>query len=334
MEAQPISTEKPEEIAIDGSNMDSVATSLLQTVQPETTEDEAKPEEEAIDTSEEVSVEEDDTEELEAEADSYDDDSEAEEAETEEADYQELFTVKVDGQEQQVTLDDLKRSYSGQAYIQKGMQDAATQKKQTEELHQQLLQEREQVVQLMNQLQSGQVAQMPQPPSQDLLKKDPIGYVEAKAKYDDAMSEYNKQQQELQNVQEQQQQAYLQYREQQVQQNAEVLRKQIPDFNDPEKAQKLTQDMMEYARYRGYSDDDINNIVEARDLMTLHDAMNWRKLQKSKFQATSKTKNARPMVKAGAKKSQKTASQKQREQVVSRMKKTGSVDDVASFLIS
>ena len=329
MEAQPISTEQLEEIKIDGSNMDSIANSLLQTVQPEPQEDEATPEEEAIEASEEVS-DEDDSE----ETNSEDDDSETEEAETEDADYQELFTVKVDGQEQQVTLDDLKRSYSGQAYIQKGMQDAANQKKQTEEMYQQLLQEREQVVQLMNQLQNGQVAQMPQPPSQDLLKRDPIGFVEAKAKYDDAMVAYNKQQQQLQNVQAQQQQAYLQYREQQVQQNAEVLRKQIPDFNDPEKAQKLTQDMMEYARFRGYSDDDINNIVEARDLMTLHDAMNWRKLQKSKSQATSKTKNARPMVKAGAKKSPQSKSQKQKQEALSRMKQTGNVDDVARFLIS
>jgi len=329
MEAQPISTEQLEEIKIDGSNMDSIANSLLQTVQPEPQEDEATPEEEAIEASEEVS-DEDDSE----ETNSEDDDSETEEAETEDADYQELFTVKVDGQEQQVTLDDLKRSYSGQAYIQKGMQDAANQKKQTEEMYQQLLQEREQVVQLMNQLQNGQVAQMPQPPSQDLLKRDPIGYVEAKAKYDDAMVAYNKQQQQLQNVQAQQQQAYLQYREQQVQQNAEVLRKQIPDFNDPKKAQKLTQDMMEYARFRGYSDDDINNIVEARDLMTLHDAMNWRKLQKSKSQVNSKTKNARPMVKAGAKKSSQSQSQKQKQEAVSRMRKTGNIDDVANFLIS
>lgn len=329
MEAQPISTEPVE--TIDGYNLDSVANSLLQTVQPEPQEDEATPEEEAVEASEEVS--DDESEELEAEAEDSDD-SEKEEAETEEANYQELFTVKVDGQEQQVTLDQLKQSYSGQAYIQKGMQDAANQKKQTEQMYQQLLQEREQVVQLMNQLQSGQVAQMPKPPSQDLLKRDPIGYVEAKAKYDDAMVEYNKQQQQLQNVQAQQQQAYLQYREQQVQQNAEVLRQQIPDFNDPEKAQRLTQDMMEYARYRGYSDDDINNIVEARDLMTLHDAMNWRKLQKSKSQAASKTKNARPMVKAGAKKSPQSKSQKQRQEAISRMRKTGSIDDVASFILS
>lgn len=329
MEAQPISTEPVE--TIDGYNLDSVANSLLQTVQPEPQEDEATPEEEAVEASEEVS--EDESEELEAEAEDSDD-SEEEEAETEEANYQELFTVKVDGQEQQVTLDQLKQSYSGQAYIQKGMQDAATQKKQTEEMYQQLLQEREQVVQLMNQLQSGQVAQMPKPPSQDLLKRDPIGYVEAKAKYDDAMVEYNNQQQQLQNVQAQQQQAYLQYREQQVQQNADVLRQQIPDFNDPEKAQRLTQDMMEYARFRGYSDDDINNIIEARDLMTLHDAMNWRKLQKSKSQATSKTKNARPMVKAGAKKSPQSKSQKQKQEAISRMRKTGSIDDVASFILS
>ena len=36
------------------------------------------------------------------------------------------FAVKVDGREMRVTLDELTRGYSGQAFIQKGMQEVAT----------------------------------------------------------------------------------------------------------------------------------------------------------------------------------------------------------------
>jgi hypothetical protein len=330
MEAQPISTEKPEEIAIDGSNMDSVANSLLQTIQEDTTDNEVTPEEETNEDLEEVSVEEDETEELE---DSYDDDSEGIEAEAEEDNYQELFIVKVDGQEQQVTLDQLKQSYSGQAYIQKGMQDAANQKKEVEQLHQQLQQEREKIVRLSEQLNNGNALARPTPPSQDLLKRDPIGYVEAKAKYDIQLEEFNKQQSELDKIKNQQQSEYIKLREQRAQESAEFLRKQVPEFNDAEKAKKLTGDMMEYASYRGYSNDEINNIVEARDLLVLLDATKYRQLQKSKQQANNKAKNARPVVKAGAKKSQKSQSQKQREQAISRMRQTGNPEDVASYLI-
>ena len=45
---------------------------------------------------------------------------------------QELYQVKIDGEDREVTLDELKRGYSGQKYIQKGMSDVASQKKQFE----------------------------------------------------------------------------------------------------------------------------------------------------------------------------------------------------------
>ena len=72
--------------------------------------------------------------ELEAqETEAQEDDAEAEYSEDVEADDEEesqeqapsKYTVKFDGKEIAVTLDDLKRSFSGQAYIQKGMQEAA-----------------------------------------------------------------------------------------------------------------------------------------------------------------------------------------------------------------
>ena len=62
-------------------------------------------------------VEEEEVEEIEA-SDSDDEDL-IEEPSQEEP---ELYAVKVNGQEAQVTLDDLKQGYSGQKYVQQGMQ--------------------------------------------------------------------------------------------------------------------------------------------------------------------------------------------------------------------
>jgi hypothetical protein len=327
-----------EEITMDGS-IDAVANSLLVSLAPEPKK--AKPVEEAIDDAEDEQPEE--SEEIEEELDDHElsndlldteEEAEGKEAEPENEGHKELFTVKVDGQDQKVTLDDLKRSFSGQAYIQKGMQETAQQKKQADEMYQALLNEREQVVQILKQVQSGQVFALPTPPNKELLKRDPIGYVEAKAKYDDDLMQFNTQQQQLYNIKAQQDQSFAQHREQRVRENAEILKQKVPDFGVPEKAEKLTKDMMEYATYRGYSPQDIDNILEARDVLTLLDATKWRKLQKSRSQADKKVQNARPMVKAGAKKSSQTGSQRQRQQAESRMKKTGSIDDVASFLIS
>ena len=41
----------------------------------------------------------------------------------------ERYSVKVNGQGTQVTLEDLKQGYSGQKYVQQGMQEACAQKK-------------------------------------------------------------------------------------------------------------------------------------------------------------------------------------------------------------
>ena len=51
----------------------------------------------------------------------FDDDVEDIEVEEPEVEQELLYTVKVDGKEKQVSLDELTRGYSGQEYIQKGM---------------------------------------------------------------------------------------------------------------------------------------------------------------------------------------------------------------------
>jgi hypothetical protein len=53
----------------------------------------------------------------------------------------------------EVTLEDLKQGYSGQKYVQQGMQDASAQKKEAEQVYAALTNERQQIAELYNQLQ-------------------------------------------------------------------------------------------------------------------------------------------------------------------------------------
>ena len=119
--------------------IDAVAASLIE--QPSQVEDAEIIEDDAAE-----QVSEDDTEEVSAEDDAADeaveedgdepsdeyDDQEDQEATEEPA--QQLYTVKVDGKTKQVTLDELTRGYSGQAYIQQGMEQLASAKKQMQEM--------------------------------------------------------------------------------------------------------------------------------------------------------------------------------------------------------
>jgi len=309
--------------------IDSVAMSLISN--PEPAEEAADLETEAIEDSEEALDE----------ADTYDSDETDEEVEDEDeeqdqevAGQEELYTVKVDGQEVEVSLSDLKQSYSGQAYIQRGMQDAAAQKKQAEQVYQALLQEREQMSALLNQLQSGEMRTAPKPPNKDLLKTDPIGYMEQKAAYDDAKAEFDNQQAAIAQAQYQQAQQMQYAQEVNLQQEMGKLAQVIPDFADPDKGGRLKEDLVSYGTRLGYSAAELGGVTDHRAIVVLHKAMLFDKLQASKGKAVEKASNARPVVKPGAKKSSRTTSQKRAKDVQARMKKTGSVDDVASFLLS
>lgn len=333
-----ISTEKPEEIVMDGS-IDSIANSLLASSNSEPTE--AQLDEDVTDGNEEEQPEEEEVEEELSDEDVTDDDSDdaddesgEDEAETEDANYQELFTVKVDGQEQKVTLDDLKRSYSGQAYIQKGMQDAANQKKEAEQVYQALLNDRQQLSELLQQMQSGDMLQAPVPPTRELFQRDPVKYMDAKLAYDEAKAEYDQQQAKLAQVQQQQNQSMQQAQQVYLQQEMQKLSEKIPEIADPKKGQKFKQDLVDYGMLVGYSAEELNSVMDHRAILVLDKARRYDALQASKPKAQAKAKSAKPMVKAGAKKSKTADSVKKRQAVVNRMRSTGSIDDVASFLIS
>ena len=82
-----------------------------------------------------------------------------------------------------MTLQELKRGYAGQDYVQKGMEQNANQRKELEQLNQTMQQEREQFLQRINQLENGKLSQIPQKPPKELQNSDPLGYLEQMEEY-------------------------------------------------------------------------------------------------------------------------------------------------------
>lgn len=318
---------------MDGS-IDSVADSLIMGNEGE----ENPTDEDLLDQPEEESNEagpEDDGEDLDDTADDESDDQDEDEAEeAEDAGQQELYTVKVDGEEREVTLDDLKRSFSGQAYIQKGMQEAAEAKKEAEGVYQALLNERQQLSNLLYQAQSGQLAPPPVPPSRELFNNDPIGYMEAKLSYDEALQTYQNQQYQIQQVTEQQNYQMQIAQQQYLQGEMQRLAQAIPEFGDAKTASKLKEDLVQFGSKLGYSEAELSEVMDHRAILVLQKAMKYDQLVEGKSKATQKASNARPVVKPGTKKTGRTGAAKQRQNAQARMKKTGSIDDVAKFLLS
>lgn len=316
---------------LNGGDLDAVTASLIMEA-PE------QPEDDREETQEELQLSDEDDETSEAEdPDDLDDADELEEDEAEEAEdagREELFTVKVDGQEVKVPLEDLKRSYSGQAYIQKGMQEAASAKKEAEGVYLALLEERQKTSELLMQLQSGQLIAAPTPPNRELFDKDPIGYMEAKVQYDEDVQAWSNQQYAIQQAaqaQEAQMQAALQVH---LRDQMKELADAVPDFADAEKAGKLRDQLMSYGAKEGYTAEELGQVVDHRAIKVLRKAMLYDQIVAKRGEADKKVEGAKPFVKPGTKRPARTGKAKARQTAASRMKKSGSVDDVAKYLLS
>jgi hypothetical protein len=209
----------------------------------------------------------------------------ADEYETEETDAQDqprLFTVKVNGVEKQVTEEELKRSYSGQDYIQQRMQEAAAKVKEAEQLSQTLAQERQAILAMAQQLSTQGVMPVPKAPDPKLADSDPIKYMKDHARYQAELGAWHNQQAQIQALQHRQAQMSDVQRRQQLAENAERLKADIPDFADPQKAEALRRKLLSYGQKEGYSETELLSVDDPRAVKVLRKAALWDELQAQK----------------------------------------------------
>ena len=104
-----------------------------------------------------------------------------------------------------------------------------------------------------------------------------------------------------------------------IAQGKEILAKEIPNWS-PETNQALLSTGKDY----GFSDAELNSIVDPRHVKVLHDAMQWRKLQQNSV-VKKKVSNAKPVVKPGSKDTKAEANSNHR-QLRESLRKTGKSD--------
>jgi len=306
-------------------------------------------------TTEEVIEESQETEEISAEAEVADDvevveeDVTEEEAEEIEASYSEddedpieeasqqepeRYSVKVNGQEEQVSLDDLKQGYSGQKYVQQGMQDVAAQKKEAEAVYTALNNERQQMAELYQQLQNGGFTPEPIKPTKEDFDADPIGYMQKNLEYEEQKANHDRQMAQLQQASQQNSVAQQNAKQAYLQEQMQILQKEIPDFADSTKASKLREQLVSTGKSQyGYTTEEISQISDYRAIKVLHDAMKYQDIISGKSKAKVKTKSANPVIKPGAKKIA-TPNAKIRSRQKAKLKDSGSIDDALNLILN
>jgi len=233
----------------------------------------------------------------------------------------------------EVTLDELKRGYSGQAYIQKGMEQAKQFEKQLQEQAQAVQQERQVLAQMYQQAQQTGFKPAPEPPARELLDQDPIAYMEAEATYRQDLQEYQQQQQQIQYLQQRDEQARREQMQQNLQQQAEKLKELIPEFGDAEKAPKLKERLVKNAADNyGYTPEEVQQVSDARAIAVLNDAIAYRELMAGKQAAKQPREKAKAVTKP---KGKATAGKRQQAQKqMQKAMKTQSDEDWVNVLLN
>lgn len=291
------------------------------TATPEPVQEEVANESEAD--AEDVGLE-DTSEEFDSEDSS--EDPEAGQEETDEADEEgsaQTYTVRVDGEEVEVTIDELLSGYSRtQDYTRKTMA-LADQRKSLEGELAQIRQERAQLSQVLEQI---DVQDQEQEPNWDALyQQDPQQWL--------IQREIWRERQERKRALVEEKQRLLQAQEadkqrvvaQFVEQERVRLNEALPQWRDEKIAKAEKAKVAEYAKRIGFTDSEIAQFYDHRAVSTLYKAMKFDELQSGKPKAAKKTA---PVAKAGAANTTPKARDAYRKSQ-QRLAKTGKVADAA-----
>jgi len=293
---------------------------------------------------EEVVEETEEAEEVEEEAPELEEEGQAEEETEEEVAEEEEFdvvaeedlkyTIKVDGEELEVGIDELKNGYQRQADYTRKSQALAEQRKETEAIQSermQLEQERQMYANGLQMLQEQQSAKLKPFESVDweaLKAEDPYQYMIKKDEYRDAQERVTNIQQQQNLVQQEQAQQAQQARAHFVQQEYSKLVKALPEWNDKESTVK--KDVQEYAKSVGFLPEEINQLADHRSVLIIKKAMEYNKLTTKVAPKKKAVKKVPKVQKSGRGNSKEDVAAEAIKKKRARLQKSGKQHDAAS----
>ena len=249
---------------------------------------------------------------------------------------EELYSVKVNGQDEKVNLNELLAGYSRQKdYSTKTLQlaeerkglDAERSKTQTE--MQAVKEERDKYA---TQIKSF----LKQDKEEDIdwdraYKEDPIEYVRMKAESDRKKEIRQQAETELKSIETKQQKEKEEQYKQYVTSQSSLLQEKVPEYADPVKGDKLKLGVKSYLNEIGFSDQELSMLTDHRTVMVAIEGMKYSQLKKAKLDG--KKVNKVPKVsKAGIPTSKEDVNNDNRRTSFKRAKSGKSEDMLDAFM--
>lgn len=242
-----------------------------------------------------------------------------------------LYRVKVNGEEIEVPEDELVKGYSRTQDYTRKTQEAAELRKQAEAETAAARSEREQLAAQLTTLQQALQQMTPAEPDWDQLRaEDPEHFADVYAAWQihqRRLSDLDAARQDaVQKVLADRHQQHMSY----LQAEKAKLVEAIPEWKNPDVAKKEAAALREYAKSKGYSDDEINAVSDHRVMLLLRNAMRYERAEANRpalRQKVEKVRAATPGTKDTGRKAV-TDVTRQRQ----RLSKTHSVQDAAALI--
>jgi hypothetical protein len=335
---------QPAPLPVDPGSITEAQSAFLGLLEPE----EVKPETEESAPTEDVeeSTEETQDEPLEevSEEESEEESKEESEEESEEDEVEEepdVYAVKVDGEELEVSLNELISGYSRHSDYTRKTQELSSERGEIAELKQrwseeisQSQAERQQYIDAIGQFVQQSMVGLEQYTNTDwetLREEDPIAFVTKKDEFRDAQ-ERVRQAQAQQGIERQKQdQEFAKVKHMALQEEHKRLVTAVPEWNDPEKRGTLAKELSSYALSQGFKKEELQELIDHRSLIVLMKAQKYDALQNSDVKA-KKLKNKPKVIRAGKGTNKKSDTAKaKRIASMKRLKESGHVDDSVSL---
>lgn len=187
-----------------------------------------------------------------------------------------LFTVKVDGQEIQVSREELLNGYSRQADYSRKTQELAAQRAEVAQVAQAVMAERQQYQAQLAQMQQALGRELQEQSQIDwngLLESDPVEYLKQRHLAEQRQAAYQQATEAQQRAQIEAQQMQVQQHQAQLQSEHQALLDKLPDWQDATKATAERAQMRDFLLSAGFRADEVGSISDHRAVLIARKAM-------------------------------------------------------------
>ena len=307
---------------------------MMGTPSEQSTEDQ-----EEIETTEEVSTQDTESESVEVEASNPDGlsaDDLVDQDQVEGNEELDTYTVKVDGKDVQVTQDELLAGYSRQADYTRKSQVLSEQRQKADLELAATQQERQRYLSQLEQFNTqadSKINELAKTDWTQLKEEDPTEYMLKRDQYRELQDNKRMVEEEQQNLQLKSQQENQAKWQEELGRQQEIMVQRLPEWTDPDKGPKLKQNIKSFAVKKGFTEQEVSSLIDARSVDVLHKAMLYENLLAAKISG-KKTKVVPKVTRPGSPASKGEISGDKVKAQRARLKRSGHLNDASSLIES